>query len=84
MSKFVGFLHRNTSQIVDEGVYQMFAHFVITSVLLFTAFIVIGLLIGSVLLALALGSFIWALMAVGCVKYCELIANQHGNGGLSL
>ncbi len=82
MSKLVGFLHRNTSQLIDEGIYQMFGHFVLTSILLLVVFAGIGIAIGSLLLAFAVGSFIWALLAVACVKYCELIANQHG--GLQL
>ena len=67
--------------MIDEGIYQMLAHFVATSIILFLVFIVVGLVIGSVLLALALGSFVWALIAVGYVRYCELIADQRG--GLS-
>lgn len=78
MSKLVEMVYKNTSQVIDGGVYQMFGHFLVTSVLLFIVSVALGILIGSVLLALALGSFVWALLAVMCVKYCELATRYRG------
>lgn len=79
MSELVRLTRKISLYTIDEGIYQVFGHFMITSAILFGIFVGIGVLIGSVLPAMAIGSFVWAVLAVGYAKYSEGIANQRGH-----
>lgn len=76
MGKLVTPTQKLATQMIDEATYQIFSHFMATSIVMIVFFVAIGLLTGSMLAALAIGSFAWALLAVGCAKYCEMVANQ--------
>lgn len=79
MRGFTGGTQRRVSRLVDEVVYQLFGHFFSVSIVLLVIFVGLGLLSGYLLFSMALGAFVWAIVAVGCAKYCEFIADQKGD-----